>query len=76
MSLPKMYTLPDVGLRRVVRILRVVVFPAPFGPRKPNTVPYFTSNEMPSRVNSLALPYSFLRLVTEIQGPLRSLIDE
>ena len=34
----KMYTVPDVGLRRVVRILRVVVFPAPFGPRNPNTV--------------------------------------
>ena len=69
-----MYTLPDVGLSRVVRILRVVVFPAPFGPRNPKTVPYLTLNEMPSRVYALALPNCFLRLVTEMQGPFCSLM--
>ena len=30
---------PDVGLRRVVSILSVVVLPAPFGPSNPNIDP-------------------------------------
>jgi hypothetical protein len=43
-SFPKIRTLPDEGSRRVVRIFSVVVFPAPFGPRNPKTVPYLTLN--------------------------------
>ena len=31
--------LPDVGAMRLVSIRMVVVLPAPFGPRKPNTSP-------------------------------------
>ena len=30
---------PDVGTSRVPSVRTVVVFPAPFGPRKPNTSP-------------------------------------
>ena len=30
---------PDVGARSVPRVRTVVVLPAPFGPRKPNTSP-------------------------------------
>jgi hypothetical protein len=30
---------PDVGASRVPRVRTVVVLPAPFGPRKPNTSP-------------------------------------
>jgi hypothetical protein len=30
---------PEVGAIRVLRVRTVVVFPAPFGPRKPNTSP-------------------------------------
>src|SRR5207245_3742197 len=36
---------PNVGGRRVVSVLIVVVFPAPFGPRNPNTSERAMSNE-------------------------------
>ena len=39
---------PDVGRARPNRIRSVVVFPAPFGPRKPHTLPSGTVNESPS----------------------------
>ena len=45
--MPKMVTLPEVTSRRVARILRVVVLPAPFGPIRPKTSPSLTSKEMP-----------------------------
>ncbi len=35
---------PSVGGRKPVRILIVVVFPAPLGPRNPRISPFFTSN--------------------------------
>jgi hypothetical protein len=37
---------PEVGGRKQVSILMVVVLPAPFGPRKPTIWPFSTSNEM------------------------------
>ena len=43
-----MTTLPAVGLKRPAMILMVVVFPAPFGPRKPWIWPGPTSMETPS----------------------------
>ena len=45
---PRVIELPDVGSTRVVRIPIVVVFPAPFGPSRPNTSPRSTVKEMPS----------------------------
>jgi len=39
MLYPFTHAVPLVGRRRVVRILIRVVFPAPFGPRRPNTSP-------------------------------------
>ena len=36
---------PEVGAMSVPSVRTVVVFPAPFGPRKPNTSPWPTSNE-------------------------------
>jgi hypothetical protein len=42
-----MDTFPEDGLMRVVRTFIVVVLPAPFGPRNPNTFPYFMLNETP-----------------------------
>src|SRR5207244_12446219 len=42
-SKPRTFAPPDVGWRSVVSILIVVVFPAPFGPRKPNTSDLSTS---------------------------------
>src|SRR3989475_4721718 len=44
-SCPSTVARPDVGGRRVVSILIVVVFPAPFGPRNPNTSERAMSNE-------------------------------
>jgi hypothetical protein len=38
---------PEVGIRSVISILIVVVFPAPFGPSRPNSSPSEISNETP-----------------------------
>jgi len=38
--------LPEVGAVNPEIIRIVVVFPAPFGPRKPTISPFFTSKEM------------------------------
>ena len=32
--------MPEVGIRRVISILMVVVLPAPFGPRSPKSSPF------------------------------------
>ena len=42
-SRPRMVALPEVGLISSSNVLIVVDFPAPFGPRKPNTSPSRTS---------------------------------
>lgn len=47
-SSPATRAIPDVGTTRVVRTPTVVVFPAPFGPSRPNTSPSPTSNDSPS----------------------------
>ena len=41
-SKPKTKALPSVGFKMVINMLIVVVFPAPFGPRKPKISPCFT----------------------------------
>src|SRR6266567_2461081 len=43
-----MIAVPEVGARKPVIIFIVVDLPAPFGPRKPNTSPRGTVNEMSS----------------------------
>src|SRR6476661_4838105 len=45
-SNPATLAVPDVGGRKQVRTRMVVVFPAPFGPRKPTICPFSTSKEM------------------------------
>ena len=58
-GLPLTMTLPAVG-RSSPMIMRMVVdFPAPFGPRKPVTVPGRTVNEMPS--TAVFGPYLLVR---------------
>ena len=47
-STPPIVAEPDVGAARPSRIFSVVVFPAPFGPRKPVTLPGWTSNDRSS----------------------------
>ena len=46
---PSTVALPSVGLIRSIRILIVVVFPAPLGPRNPNTDPRGTEIERLSK---------------------------
>src|SRR5215472_10387187 len=61
---PSSSIVPLVGFSSVVSILMVVVFPAPFGPRKAKISPCFTSKEMPfTAVNS---PNVFTRLSARI----------
>src|SRR5919107_5391576 len=61
-----MWASPEVGFSSVVKTFIVVLLPAPFGPRNPNTFPYSTLNEMPSSATFLCA-YSFLKLETDIQ---------
>src|SRR5262245_53262400 len=46
--MPPTSALPDVGFSNPHSIRIVVDFPAPFDPRKPNTSPFFTSNDTSS----------------------------
>src|SRR5258708_37163236 len=48
-SAPPMRAVPLVGFKMVASSRRVVVFPAPFGPRRPKISPLFTSKVTPSR---------------------------
>src|SRR5713101_8349642 len=54
---------PDGGMNPV--IMRIVVdLPAPFGPRKPSTSPFFTVNDTPS--TAIVAPNDFRRFRTSI----------
>src|SRR5580700_9424773 len=63
-SRPSRKIFPDVGCRRVVNILMVVVLPAPFGPRNAKISPLPTSKEMLS--TALNSPKVLLRFSTRI----------
>ena len=45
-SNPEIRASPDVGFSKVVKIIIVVLFPAPLGPKKPKISPFSTENEM------------------------------
>src|SRR5437764_3778636 len=45
-SYPATFAVPLVGGKKQVKTRMVVVFPAPFGPRKPTICPFSTSKEM------------------------------
>src|SRR6266540_1807646 len=47
-----MLALPAVGATRPRSVRKVVVFPAPLGPRNPTTVPWSTSTTSPNRLVS------------------------
>src|SRR3990172_2017317 len=59
--------LPEVGRSSVYRMLMVVVFPAPFGPRKPNTSASSMSKLAPSTAASG--PNFFTRSCTSMTLP-------
>src|SRR5581483_1758668 len=69
-SRPATSARPDVIERSVVSILTVVDFPAPFGPRKPNTSPAATSRSTPWTASTLPPrpPYVFTSSVALIAG--------
>ena len=54
-SKPSIFTTPSVGGMKPVTIRMVVVFPAPFGPRKPTISPASTLKVIPWTVNDKAL---------------------
>ena len=66
MSSPPTVTLPEVAGRKPVMIRRVVVLPAPFGPRNPRISPGATSKET-SRTASTG-PYRLCRFSTWIMS--------
>src|SRR6266550_5220985 len=61
-SYPRTSACPPVGFRRHSKISTVVVFPAPFGPRKANTSPFVRLNDMP--LTATLSPYFFERFFT------------
>src|SRR5205823_13563866 len=71
-SAPSRRHRPEDGLTRPRRHLIVVVFPAPFGPRKPNTPPSGTARS--SRSTARVVPprrrrYSLRRASTSMTAP-------
>ena len=58
MSTPSIFTNPEVGSDRPARMRIVVVFPAPFGPRKPKISPGATVRL--SRSTAVKSPYFFV----------------
>src|SRR5262245_53297125 len=65
-SSPVMRAAPAVGVTLVVRIPMEVVFPAPFGPRRPKISPRRTEKEMPSTALVWDLGYRLTRPVTSM----------
>src|SRR5215475_111474 len=59
-----MVAVPDVGVTRLSTIRKVVVLPAPLGPRNPVTRPGSTTNERLS--TALTFLYTFVRPDTTI----------
>src|SRR5258706_1958666 len=64
---------PEVGAMRVPSVRTVVVFPAPFGPRKPKTSPRSTANETSSK--AMRSPNRFDSWLTESARALLLLAD-
>src|SRR5580658_8958535 len=63
-GIPATVAEPAVGAMRVPRIRTVVVFPAPFGPRNPNTSPRATVNDTSS--TAVRGPKTLVRWLTSI----------
>jgi len=67
-GIPAITADPEVGSISVPSIRTVVVLPAPFGPRNPNTSPYPTSNETSS--TATRSPKRLVRCSTTSAEPL------
>jgi hypothetical protein len=69
-SNPVTEAVPEEGARSVVSMRIVVVFPAPFGPRSPNTSPVPTVKL--TAFTAARLPKYFVRLLVLIMKKLRA----
>ncbi|VVB66618.1 Uncharacterised protein [Candidatus Gugararchaeum adminiculabundum] len=63
---------PSLGVMSVVSIFMVVVLPAPFGPRKPKSSPFFMRRSMPS--TAVKLPNFLVRPVQSIAYSVFSMV--
>src|SRR5207247_2402215 len=77
MSWPATHACPDVGRRRVHRILMRVVFPAPFGPRSPNSSPWWIrvvtrSSAVTGPSLGFPSPFGFFFLFRILRGGLNT----
>ena len=63
-GIPATVAEPEVGARSVPRVRTVVVFPAPFGPRNPNTSPRATLND--TSATAVRPPNFLVRCLTSI----------
>ena len=70
-GIPATVAEPEVGAMSVPSVRTVVVFPAPFGPRNPNTSPWPTSKE--TSWNATRSPKRLLRRSTESAGDVLTL---
>jgi hypothetical protein len=57
-----------VGFSKVVRIIIVVLLPAPFGPKNPKISPTFTEKEI--SFTAITLPNDFVRDFVSIENIL------
>src|SRR3954447_6104187 len=69
-GIPATLAVPELGVSSVASVRTIVVLPAPFGPRNPNTSPYDTANVTSS--TAMRSPNRFVRLRTSSAGPVRS----
>src|SRR6187455_528548 len=65
---------PFEGRRTPARIRSVVVFPEPSGPTRPNSSPFVTLREIPSR--AVTLPNEWPRLLSSTMGAVMSVRSE
>src|SRR5258708_18629036 len=72
-SRPKATRLPWSGIRKPSRVLRRVVLPAPFGPRRP-VGPAGKAPETPARARTR--PYQTARAPNSTRGAVTSGMDE
>ena len=64
-SNPEINASPEVGLSNVVKIIIVVLFPAPLGPKKPKISPFLTEKDM--SFTAITSPKDLMRDLVSIE---------
>src|SRR6185437_13984889 len=73
-SAPATRASPSSGDSKVANILSVVVFPAPFGPRKPKISPSATLRSTPATASTTAV-LRWRRVWNDLRRPLASITE-